>query len=202
MRNSFAILLASLLTLFFAVPAAAAFNVLTFEGALLPKIDEDGVFGTPGANLDGLPFSYSLYYKDSSFVRYGPLDFSYSIIRVSGQIGAFRIPYQTASGSINQFDFGPIYTGNPTGNFPSFFFKDDFNPEFAGAHLFLENFSAPIEIRSGSGGVISGSIPEPSTWFMLLFGFALVGVSLRATRSKSRALISGHVPADQPAAKG
>ena len=50
------------------------------------------------------------------------------------------------------------------------------------------NLAPGLSFTSASGTFLSGNVPEPASWAMLLAGFGLTGAALRGRRNKSGAM--------------
>ena len=50
----------------------------------------------------------------------------------------------------------------------------------------LATSANPAESASGLGTVVTGAVPEPATWGMMILGFGLVGASMRYRRRATR----------------
>ncbi len=194
----------SALVLSVPAPASAATVMKTFNGVLLPGIDTLRVLGTPGAGVGGLPFSYSvLWHTEAAIYRTGP-DFTAPIYRVSGQVGDAKIRFQAATGSVDRLETpeGPYevsatpmdgigfvgraydaYGSHPEEEFDPYEIAWFYAPVSIGGQRF-----AMGDITSHPEVVLTGSLPEPSTWLMLLAGFGAIGALTRRSGVRRAAL--------------
>jgi len=171
------------------------------EGVLLPGVDDLGVLGTPGADLAGVPFAYSLYYRPNDRVWIYATDFDAPVIRTSGQIGSLRIPYQSAQGTVSFWEPPevPYSFSGFTNDYPEIRGHDCLNPEaytgcYPYAAPFVEFYAPPSiggakfasgDIRVHNIAYFASSVPEPSTWLLLLTGFGAIGSVIRKRKTKT-----------------
>jgi hypothetical protein len=167
----------------------------TFNGVLLPGIDTLGVLGTPGAEIGGTPFTYSVLWNTKiATYRNGP-DFTAPIYRAFGQVGDVKIRFQAATGSVDRLETpeGPYEVSATPVDGISFVgraydpwgpYEEEFWQEFEIAWFYApasvggQRFAFG-DITSHPEVVLTGSIPEPSTWLMLLAGFGAIGLVTR-----------------------
>lgn len=201
MRFLFAPVAIPLIALTCAAPASSAVLMQEITGVLLPGTDDAGVLGTPGADLEGVPFAYRVFLREEDyFLDSG--DYSGSIYRASGRIGDLRIPFHAATGGIGGYQTpeGPFYISVRPSVYPGI--SADVYLDYPGDGMDWSQFStidllAPESAGGApfaSGSLVSlssvtpvtGAIPEPATWLLLLSGFGAIGFVLRRRSTRLR----------------
>ena len=78
------------------------------------------------------------------------------------------------------------YSSQVIGSLPLLFFKDDVAEETSGVVTGICTFDTRLGdadvaglSRTGCTGQVSGTVPEPASWAMMVAGFGLVGAALR-----------------------
>ncbi len=179
------------------VSASATFLQISVRGVLLPGVDTFGITGPAGGDLTNKPFVYKTFTRDEDIVVNFGSDFFGSVFSATGSIGELRIPYQYVTGSVGQLDSpgeNPLWlSAVPKGPYPgmyAFFYAGPveegrippayinfYTPVSQGSVLFASGQIQGYTVQS-----ISGPIPEPATWLMLLVGFGSVGFAIRRRR--------------------
>lgn len=115
-------------------------------------------------------------------VNPGSLLNTHSLLTITGPGGSFAVDPTTYFGG-NKPDGGPFYQNSENLGF-AIFPGLNFNPNVSGIYtLDLKLFSAENR-QLGDVSIQVNAVPEPSTWAMLILGFA--GIGFMAYRRKSR----------------
>ncbi len=202
MRSATAIVLAATLVAIAPVPAQAATD-FTFQfdgvglfddnfhplgdGPITPPVLGTGTFRAPSDlapgtyNLSSLSgFQFTLTVNGHTYTQADmttPL--SGVAIRITDVGGGIERLFFTESGSAGS-DAGPHAGSLDLSDGTNFL---SFEPTgFGGNYLYQESDS------SGRYVALSSAVPEPSTWAMLLLGFAAVGISFRRRRDLGPAI--------------
>jgi len=91
---------------------------------------------------------------------------------------------QLSSTNLTIISLGPLYNGNPNGNF----LNQNNSEKYAFFNFRVtEGFDRVVLSQNGGGGfeldnVTIGFVPEPGTWAMLITGFGMIGFAARRRR--------------------
>lgn len=190
-----------------AVPASAAIYLANVKGSILEGTDTTGLLGTVGADLVGVPYDFTVYYRSNTIQQEGSFedDFAATGYAYKGYLGDYNVPFHRSSvrlatsGQLDDFEFrfadqnlrvNGITASNGGG--PSLGSQGT----YSGFRFSFVNFSIPSSssafaegrvgsVTIGNLGSGAGAVPEPATWLMLLTGFGAIGGAMRRTRRRS-----------------
>jgi hypothetical protein len=115
-------------------------------------------------------------------VNPGSLVNTHSLLTITGPGGSFAFDPKTYFGD-NTPVGGPLYQNSENLGF-SIFPGLNFNPNASGIYTFDLKLFSSDDRQLGDVSIQVNAVPEPSTWAMLILGFA--GIGFMAYRRKSR----------------
>ena len=116
-------------------------------------------------------------------VNPGSLVDTHSVLTITGPGGISSIYPQTIFGD-NASDGGPLYQNSENLGFAFLGGPISFNPNASGLYTFDLKLIGANDQLLGDVSIQVNAVPEPSTWAMLILGFA--GIGFMAYRRKSR----------------
>ena len=174
--------------------AAAAFAVLTAVPANAAEYifnyqSTSSLFGSPPQTLEGV-FTTS----DVPVQRFGETAFAITDIRGTLN-GAAITGLFAAPGNPTYYYFttgGTFLDGSGVrfnaGGFTNVAF---FQPSVGPADQYRINGGGGIStLGNASSSLVSGAVPEPATWAMMLLGFGFVGAAMRSARRRLKGVVS------------
>ena len=169
---------------------------MTFKKLLLVPAAISAFAVAAPAHADTLLFDFAGGERSFSFI----LDTDQSPDTTRDVLGSSEIGYNNVSGMFNgvgtssdtatRITFGtgflaPINIVAPGFGFGNFGGPDLFNGSLTDPIFNLGTFSL-FQANTGGGSLtisqVSGAVPEPATWAMLMLGFGIMGYALRRTR--------------------
>lgn len=178
---------------FTTTPASAATWIQdTVSGVFETGTDVNGVLGSPGTDLTGTPFSFSIFYRDID-IRPVPgytRDYYVSALRSKGSIGDFQVPLSDLGGYWSTWEhagvdwMASVNTPDGIASVGAYIagFSDVWGPSVAYINYNGVNIGYTSDFNRIVTSLGTGAIPEPATWGMLLLGFGAIGAAMRHRR--------------------
>jgi hypothetical protein len=107
---------------------------------------------------------------------------THSVLTITGPGGTS--PYNLQLITDNTPDGGPLYQNSENLGFAFLGGPINFNPNASGIYIFDLKLFSSDDRQLGDVSIQVNAVPEPSTWAMLILGFA--GIGFMAYRRKSR----------------
>ena len=193
---------ASVLAIAIPAPAHAASIITeTFSGLFDSGTDALGWFGASGADLTGVAYSFTIYYRpsDRDYYEGSNGDFNVSQTWASGFIGDLQFPFardfqagiDVSEDESFQWGIGAAKWGRQAEAYGYV------NGECCGnsypdnlTYVYFPGGQAEDLNATHVRGMVSAlpSVPEPATWLMMLLGFGAIGSMARRSRKPTVAV--------------